>query len=67
MTPNPPPPQWTFWTFHSATCRAQLEDPGARCVCRPGRREECACGSGCAPRTGCRSEPTQEIPFRSDP
>lgn len=28
-------PTWTFETFHSAKCREQLEDPGARCCCRP--------------------------------
>lgn len=36
MIPKPPPTQWTFWTFHTTACRAQLEDPGARCACRPG-------------------------------
>lgn len=25
----------------------------------------CACGDNCAPRTGCRSEPTYELPFRA--
>lgn len=35
-----PKPVWTFETFHSAKCRAQLVDPGARCVCRPGLAEE---------------------------
>lgn len=26
---------WRFTTFHTAQCRAHLEDPGNRCVCRP--------------------------------
>lgn len=33
-------PVWTFETFHSAKCRAQLVDPGARCVCRVWSAEE---------------------------
>lgn len=32
MTPKP---VWTFETFHTASCRAHLVDPGARCICRP--------------------------------
>ncbi len=28
-------PTWTFWTFHTAACREHLQDPGARCICRP--------------------------------
>lgn len=27
--------KWTFETFHTPACRLQLQDPGARCVCRP--------------------------------
>lgn len=32
MTPKP---VWTFETFHTAACRLHLQDPGARCICRP--------------------------------
>lgn len=37
---NPKPPVWTFETFHTPQCRAQLVDPGARCVCRDWSPEE---------------------------
>ncbi len=30
-----PKPVWTFETFHTAACREHLQDPGARCICRP--------------------------------